>query len=115
MENKAGDQYFYAVWSDQVDSSRIKSYESPEQRNKSKNTAEISSIFGLPKNTLKIKLRGISGFRFFFLEKKTEFSRFSRFLTKNDRLWRHVTSRIFGAQRTDSRSVLPWGGATRIS
>ena len=53
MENKAGDQYFYAVWSDQVDSSRIKSYESPEQRNKSKNTAEISSIFGLPKNTLK--------------------------------------------------------------
>ena len=27
MEIEAGDQYFHVVWSDQVDSSRIRSYE----------------------------------------------------------------------------------------
>ena len=36
METEAGDQYFHEVWSDQVDSSRMKSYESPEQRKKYK-------------------------------------------------------------------------------
>ena len=37
MKIKAGDQYFHIVWSDQVESSRIRSYESPEQRKKYNN------------------------------------------------------------------------------
>ena len=41
MEIEAGDQYFHRVWSDQVDSSRIKSYESHEQHKKYKNLAKI--------------------------------------------------------------------------
>ena len=37
MKIKAGDQYFNEVWSDRVESSRIRSYESPEQRRKYNN------------------------------------------------------------------------------
>ena len=43
MENKAENQHFRAVWSDHVDSSRIRSYESHNQRKKPKNSVGILS------------------------------------------------------------------------